>query len=69
MYYKVADIPDWADELAVDPDGSLWAYEGGCYFDELQNCYMPIDDMDGLRYCKLEGVQPDLAPPPIDFEL
>lgn len=44
----VDKIPDWADEIAIDPDGHVWAYEGGAYF--LGDKWIPVDDFDGLRY-------------------
>lgn len=42
------NMPDWATDFAIDPDGTVWVFEGGAFFEG--DRWNPIDDYDGLRY-------------------
>lgn len=41
-------IPDWANVIAIDPDGHVWVFEVDAWWDGSK--WIPIDDFDGLRY-------------------
>ena len=52
-------------EIAIDPDGGIYAYEGGCYFD--RDRFIPIDDFDGLEVFYLGQGSPQEKPiPPVE---
>lgn len=41
-------FPEWIEDIAIDPNGDIYGFEGGCFFEG--NRWNPVDDYDGLRY-------------------
>lgn len=59
------DVYDWASEICIDCDGSIWAFEEGAIF-EMGN-WIPIDGFDvdasgGLRFCKIGNLWQTITP-------
>ena len=49
----------WVTDIAIDTDGSIWAYEGDCVYAD--GGWIPIDKFDGLRFKQL-GDMPGSIP-------
>lgn len=53
-------FPDWIDEIAVGPDGKIYGFEEGCWFDG--KVWVPIDDYDGLEYQLIGNLGCEISP-------
>ena len=49
-------VPEWADVIAIDPDGSVWAFEVDAWWCEDTQKWIPVDNYDGLRFVCVAAV-------------
>lgn len=54
------NFPEWADVIAIDPDGKVFAFQEDCYWDGLN--WIPVDDFDGLRYEVIARLLDNITP-------
>lgn len=52
-------VPEWADYIAVDENGEIWAFEEDCFYASGE--WLPIDDFDGLQLAKIGQINVEVS--------